>query len=188
MIKLIVGLGNPGLQYQDTRHNVGAWLIHQLASKQQLTLRHETKLRGILTRYDLPPHTSWLFIPDTFMNESGIAVASMAKFYKIAPESILIAHDELDFSPGTVRLKEGGGHGGHNGLRDIIRHIGSDFYRLRIGIGHPGNKNQVTNYVLHPPKANEEKQILTSIDEAAAVIPDLLAGDFAKAMHYLHSD
>ncbi len=187
-MKLIVGLGNPGLKYAKTRHNVGVWLLTELATKHNLNFRSENKFSGQVALLPQSDPPCWLLIPSTFMNESGRAVQAMAHFYKIAPKEILVAHDELDFPAGTVRLKSGGGHGGHNGLRDIIQCLGSnEFYRLRIGIGHPGNRDQVTPYVLTEPSAQDHTQIMQSIDESLAVIPDMISGQVDKAFRYLHN-
>lgn len=177
MIELIVGLGNPGSQYERTRHNVGTWLIDELAHRENLVLKPETKFFGSCARLN----SLWLLKPAVFMNESGRSVAALANFYKIPVESILVAHDELDFSAGTIRFKEGGGHGGHNGLRDIIQSLGSNnFSRLRIGIGHPGHRDSVTPYVLGEPSRSDRKQIEIAIDTALAVIPDIIAGDLQR--------
>ncbi len=188
-ISLIVGLGNPGTQYEKTRHNVGAWFVEQLAQHENVELRFETKFHGLVAKITSFSNPCWLLIPTTFMNESGIAVSALARFYKIAPETILVAHDELDFAAGEIRLKANGGHGGHNGLRDIINHVHSkDFCRVRIGIGHPGHKDRVTPYVLNKPSGHDRDLILQAIDEGLRVVPDLIEGDFAKAMKNLHSE
>ena len=152
-IKLIVGLGNPGSEYRGTRHNAGADFVEELARQCSTSLQGESKFFGLAGRVTLSGHDLRLLIPTTFMNRSGKAVAAMAGFFKIAPEEILVAHDELDIPPGTARFKQGGGHGGHNGLRDIVPALGNnkDFYRLRIGIGHPGHASKVTGYVLGAP-------------------------------------
>ncbi len=189
-LKLIVGLGNPGPEYAHTRHNVGAWLVDQLANDYNATLKKETKFHGFVAQTQIGNCACRLLIPSTYMNDSGLAVASVAKFYKILPEEILVAHDELDFEAGDVRLKAGGGHGGHNGLRDIISRLGNqkNFYRVRIGIGHPGDRNKVTGYVLHKPTASEERKIISGIEAVNAWMPDLMQGEFEKAMHALHSE
>src|SRR3990167_2011632 len=148
----MVGLGNPGPEYAQTRHNVGACFVEQVAKQENQILRKETKFSGRTACITLANQPCWLFQPIIFMNESGQAVVAVARFYKIAPEEILVAHDELDFPAGTIRFKENGGHGGHNGLRDLIAHLGSkNFWRLRIGIGHPRHKDHVTPYVLSAP-------------------------------------
>ena len=187
-IRLIVGLGNPGADYVDTRHNAGFWLIDEIARDQSLSFRLEKRSNAEECKFRHDGRDVFLQKPMTFMNRSGQAVAALARYYKIKAEEILVIHDELDLPPGTNRLKQGGGHGGHNGLRDIINHLGSrEFFRVRIGIGHPGSASQVINYVLHKPSAAE----LTAIDNAnrdtLAVMPLVLEGSMEKAMHALHS-
>ena len=186
-IKLIVGLGNPGAEYAKTRHNVGAWFVESLAEQKNQQLRKENKFFGLVAKINIDDHPCWLFEPTTYMNESGKAVAAIAKFYKIAPQEILIAHDELDFPAGTTRLKENGGHGGHNGLRDIIQCLGAhDFYRLRIGIGHPGYKDRVTPYVLSEPSRGDKELIVNATDGITRFLPDLIGGEIQKVMRELH--
>lgn len=185
-LRLIVGLGNPGPKYAGTRHNVGEWLLTELADQHHLTLREQPKLFGRTAQLSAA-QTSWLLIPSTYMNESGRAVRAVAEFYKISAEEILVAHDELDFPAGVVRLKAAGGHGGHNGLRDIIQCLGSNqFLRLRIGISHPGNRDQVLNYVLGEPSHQDYTKIKAAITDSLNIIPDLLAGDVERAFRYLH--
>ncbi|MCB1677748.1 MAG: aminoacyl-tRNA hydrolase [Halioglobus sp.] len=188
-IKLVVGLGNPGGEYRGTRHNAGADFAEELARQGGATLQEESRFFGLTGRLTLSGHDLRLLIPTTFMNRSGKSVAAMASFYKIAPQEILVAHDELDIAPGTARFKRGGGHGGHNGLRDIVPCLGNDknFFRLRIGIGHPGHASKVTGYVLAPPAPEDRKRIDASIDEAIASLPLLLDGDETRAMTRLHS-
>ncbi len=188
-IKLIVGLGNPGSEYRGTRHNAGADFAEALARINGATLRAESRFFGLTGQLTLSGHNLRLLIPTTFMNRSGKAVAAMATFYRIAPQQILVAHDELDIAPGCARFKRGGGHGGHNGLRDIIPALGddNDFYRLRIGIGHPGHASRVTGYVLGTPSAEDRLRIDASISEAISALPLLLDGDETKAMTRLHS-
>lgn len=188
-IKLIVGLGNPGSEYRGTRHNAGADFVEQLARQCGCTLQAESRFFGMTGRLTLSGHDLRLLIPTTFMNRSGKAVAAMAQFYKIASDEILIAHDELDIPAGSARFKRGGGHGGHNGLRDIVPSLGNtkDFYRLRIGIGHPGHASKVTGYVLGAPSQVDRTRIDASIDEAIAALPLLLDGDSTRAMTQLHS-
>ena len=188
-IKLIVGLGNPGSEYRGTRHNAGADFVEQLARQCGCTLQAESRFFGMTGRLTLSGHDLRLLIPTTFMNRSGKAVAAMAQFFKIASDEILIAHDELDIPAGSARFKRGGGHGGHNGLRDIVPSLGNtkDFYRLRIGIGHPGHASKVTGYVLGAPSQVDRTRIDASIDEAIAALPLLLDGDSTKAMTQLHS-
>jgi PTH1 family peptidyl-tRNA hydrolase len=188
-IRLIVGLGNPGAEYRGTRHNAGADFVEELARQGGTSLQAESKFFGLAGRITLSGHDLRLLIPTTFMNRSGKAVAAMATFYKIAPEEILVAHDELDIPAGTARFKRGGGHGGHNGLRDIVPSLGNtkDFYRLRVGIGHPGHASKVTGYVLGAPSQVDRTRIEAGIDEAIAALPLLLDGDETKAMTRLHS-
>jgi PTH1 family peptidyl-tRNA hydrolase len=188
-IKLIVGLGNPGSEYRGTRHNAGADFVEALARHCNVSLQTESRFSGLTGRVTLSGHDLRLLIPTTFMNRSGMAVAAMAGFFKIAPEHILIAHDELDIPPGCARLKQGGGHGGHNGLRDIIPALGNsqDFHRLRIGIGHPGHASRVTGYVLGAPSQADRERIDACSIEAIAALPLLLDGDGTKAMTRLHS-
>ena len=188
-IKLIVGLGNPGSEYRGTRHNAGADFTEELARLNGGALRAESRFFGLAGQVTLAGHELRLLVPTTFMNRSGKAVAAMATFFKIAPDQILVAHDELDIAPGTARFKRGGGHGGHNGLRDIIPALGNnnDFYRLRIGIGHPGHASRVSGYVLSKPSADDRDRIDASIQEAIGALPLLLDGDATKAMTRLHS-
>ena len=188
-IKLIAGLGNPGNEYRGTRHNAGADFVAELARQCGSTLQPESKFFGLAGRVTLAGHDLRLLIPTTFMNRSGKAVAAMASFYKISPEEILIAHDELDIPAGPARFKQGGGHGGHNGLRDIVPALGNNknFHRLRIGIDHPGHASKVSGYVLSQPSQVDRTRIDASIDEAIAALPLLLAGDATKAMTRLHS-
>lgn len=188
-IQLIVGLGNPGSEYAKTRHNVGFWFIDELASRESASLRHEPKFHGSIAKVTHLTHPCWLIKPNTYMNESGRTVVAVANFYKIPATSILVVHDELDFAPGTVRIKQGGGHGGHNGLRNIIDVLGTkDFYRIRLGIGHPGHKSMVMSYVLSEPTALDKDKINQSIDESLAVVSELVDGDVQKAFRFLHSD
>lgn len=187
-IQLVVGLANPGPRYAATRHNAGAWLIEQLACDHHEQLRAESKFHANVCRIKIQDHACWLMTPTTYMNNSGQAVAAMAKFYKIPPEDILIVHDEIDFPPGAIKFKENGGHGGHNGLRDIISHLHSkDFWRLRIGVGHPGNAKEVHDYVLHEPSRTHRTMIDQSIDDALRVIPEFISGDQQKAIRELHN-
>ena len=188
-IKLIVGLGNPGSEYRGTRHNAGANFVDAMAQANGVTLRAESRFFGLAGQLTLSGHSLRLLIPTTFMNRSGKSVAAMATFYKITPQQILVAHDELDIAPGTARFKRGGGHGGHNGLRDIIPALGNnnEFYRLRIGIGHPGHASRVSGYVLGAPSADDRSLIEAGITEAINSLPLLLDGDLTKAMTRLHS-
>jgi PTH1 family peptidyl-tRNA hydrolase len=188
VLKLIVGIGNPGSQYAQTRHNAGAWFIEALLQHYQLTLRLEKKFALELAELKLGGHNVIIAKTTTYMNESGQAVGACAKFFQIQPSEILIAHDELDLQSGAVRLKIGGGHGGHNGLRSILSHLGSpDFYRLRLGIGHPGHKDLVHDYVLHRPSVNDKIAIELAIDKSVALLPELLDGEFNKVMKTLHT-
>ncbi|WP_221799181.1 aminoacyl-tRNA hydrolase [Oceanobacter mangrovi] len=188
-IQLIAGLGNPGGEYENTRHNAGFWLIDELAKMHGIRLSPDRKFHGHVGKGRIQGQEVWLLKPATFMNKSGQAVAALANFYKIPAEAILVAHDELDLPPGIARFKQGGGHGGQNGLRDIIAQLGNnkDFHRLRVGIGHPGDKSLVTGHVLGRAPKSEEQQIQAAIDEACRVIPDALSGDLAKAMNRLHT-
>ncbi|MEO5573877.1 MAG: aminoacyl-tRNA hydrolase [Gammaproteobacteria bacterium] len=190
-ISLIVGLGNPGPDYAQTRHNAGFWLIDALAQSHGASFKQESRFHGAVCKIS-PPRSNgsrecWLLKPATFMNRSGQAVASLAGFYKIPVTHILVVHDDLDLPVGTVRIKQGGGHGGHNGLRDISAHLGDDFLRLRIGIGHPGKGNDVTAYVLNRAPKTEQTLIQDGIDNALSVLPLMLCGDLERAMHQLHS-
>ena len=186
-IKLFVGLGNPGEKYTATRHNAGFWWINQLAITSRSTLALEAKFFGIAGKLQ-PTSDCWLLMPTTFMNASGKSVAAIAHYFKIQPSEILVAHDELDLPAGQAKLKFGGGHGGHNGLRDIHAALGTaDYWRLRIGIGHPGNKAEVVNYVLKAPSKDEQQQIEDSIYRTVLTQEQLLKGDFESAMLKLHT-
>lgn len=186
-IQLIVGLGNPGIQYAMTRHNVGMWFVDMLAKQFNLEFKQESKFFGGVSQIRINSTVCYLLKPTTYMNESGKSVSAFARFYKISPEAILVAHDELDFSTGIIRLKENGGHGGHNGLRNIIQHLHQqNFLRLRIGIGHPGQKDRVTPYVLDKPSRQDEARIIQAIDLGLSVIPDLVSGEIQKAFRFLH--
>jgi peptidyl-tRNA hydrolase, PTH1 family len=189
-IKLFVGLGNPGPEYESTRHNVGFLWIDQICAQSRLTPSLESKFLGHVAKLKPSYSISDLLLlkPTTFMNKSGLSVSAIARFYKIKPEEILVIHDELDFSPGVCKLKKGGGHGGHNGLKDIIAQLGSsDFWRLRIGIGHPGEKHLVSNFVLHAPSKDEHRLILESMDNSCQLFDLLAQGQFEQAMLKLHS-
>ncbi|MFY0664445.1 MAG: aminoacyl-tRNA hydrolase [Natronospirillum sp.] len=188
-ISLVVGLGNPGAQYDRTRHNAGFDFVDRLASLWRGQWKSDKKYAGDLCQVTLGEHTLWLLKPMTFMNRSGQAVAALANFYKLTPEQILVAHDELDLPPGVARFKKGGGHGGHNGLRDIIAQLGNnkEFYRLRIGIGHPGDARDVVNYVLTKAAPKEQNNIDDAIAAATSELPRVCDGEWAKAMNSLHS-
>ena len=187
-IALIVGLGNPGSEYERTRHNAGQWFVEALARAHGATLAPEAKYFGKVARLRIGGEDVRLLVPTTFMNRSGQATAALASFFKIAPEQMLVAHDELDLPPGTVRLKQGGGHGGHNGLRDIVACHGNnaDFLRLRIGIGRPPHKDQVTPWVLGKAPAAEQEKMDAAINAALAEVPLIVAGQAAKAMNRLN--
>ena len=180
-IDLIVGLGNPGAQYEQTRHNAGFWFVDEIARLKGAHFRPESKFSGDVCKVVVEGRDIWLLKPDTFMNRSGQAIQKLASFYKIPVDQILVAHDELDLEPGTARLKTAGGHGGHNGLRDTIAHLGKDFQRLRIGIGHPGHRDQVTDYVLHRASKDDQIAIDNAIDDALRVLPLLAEGSWEKA-------
>ncbi len=186
-IRLIVGLGNPGSQYDKTRHNAGFWFVDELARRYSGRLASEKRFSGEACKLQVGSHTVWLLKPMTFMNRSGLAVSQLANFYQIPVEQILVAHDELDIPAGDVRLKQAGGHGGHNGLRDIHAHMTANYWRLRLGIGHPGDRNQVVDYVLSRPSVADEAVILRTIDTAAAQIELILSGEMQQAMQKLHS-
>jgi PTH1 family peptidyl-tRNA hydrolase len=187
-IRLIVGLGNPGADYVDTRHNAGFWLADLLAQDRSATFRFEKRYNADECKFKAEGKDVYLLKPQTFMNRSGQAVAALARYYKIGPEQILVIHDELDLPPGTNRIKQAGGHGGHNGLRDIINHLGSrDFFRVRVGIGHPGDSKQVINYVLHKPSASDLGAIENANRDTLAVMPLVYEGRIDKAMQALHT-
>lgn len=188
-IQLIVGLGNPGTEYEQTRHNAGAFFVERVARDQNVTLVPDRKFFGLVGRFSHKGQDVRLLIPTTYMNRSGQAVAALAGFYRIPLEAILVAHDELDIPPGVAKLKKGGGHGGHNGLRDIIAQLGNQngFHRLRLGIGHPGDASKVSGFVLGRAPRAEQELLDTSIDFALGVLPDILAGDWPRAMRELHS-
>ena len=188
MIRMLVGLGNPGPEYEATRHNAGFWWIDAVARELKVTLRSERAYHGLLARVNLPAGPVWLLEPQTYMNLSGKSVAALARFYKIAPSEILVAHDELDLPPGELKLKQGGGHAGHNGLRDIHAQLGAtDYWRLRIGIGHPGVRAEVVNYVLGRPMAEHREAIEASLTRSLGALDALLAGDMGKATMKLHT-
>ncbi|WP_037383409.1 aminoacyl-tRNA hydrolase [Serratia sp. DD3] len=188
-IKLIVGLANPGAEYAQTRHNAGAWYVDLLADRHNQPLKEESKFFGYTARLNLAGNDVRLLVPTTFMNLSGKSVAAIASFYRILPEEILVAHDELDLPPGVAKLKLGGSHGGHNGLKDIQSKLGNsaNFYRLRIGIGHPGDKNKVVGFVLGKPPATEQTLINDAIDESLRCTDILLTDGITKAMNRLHA-
>ena len=187
-LRLIVGLGNPGREYETTRHNVGFWWMDEFAHRESINFQPEAKFHGLAARGHLNMHEIHLLKPQTFMNLSGRAVAALAQFYKILPAEILVVHDELDLQPGIARLKLGGGHGGHNGLKDIIAQLGTrDFWRLRLGIGHPGDRAQVVNYVLNDPRTNERELIEEAMQQSLHVASLVVEGKVEAAMLKLHS-
>ena len=186
-ISLIVGLGNPGSEYAQTRHNAGSWFVERLAEQYGIALKADPKYKGISGRGKIEGQDVRLLLPTTFMNLSGQSVVPFAKFYQIAPEAMLIAHDELDMDPGVIRLKTGGGHGGHNGLKDIVPHIGSNFHRLRIGIGHPGSKERVSGHVLSKAPSSEQNLMDDAIAHALSRIQLLVNGDTQQAMNQINA-
>ena len=188
MIKLLVGLGNPGNEYEDTRHNAGFWLIDAVAQELKVSLMPERSYHGLMARTTVNGQTVWLLEPQTFMNLSGKSVSALAKFFKIQSQEILVAHDELDIAPGEAKLKLGGSHAGHNGLRDIHAQLGTaDYWRLRLGVGHPGDKAEVVSWVLKKPLLEQRKAIDTGIERAVGALPLLLTGDMGKAMARIHT-
>ena len=187
MIRLVVGLGNPGKEYERTRHNAGFWLVERFASANGIVLRKDSKFKALVGRHD--PQSVWLLLPQSFMNLSGQPVHMLAGFFKIKPEEILVVHDELDFSPGTARLKQGGGIAGHNGLRDISQRLAThDYWRLRLGVGKPQPGREGADYVLEKPPAEEKSAIDAAIDKALALLPQMMAGDMQSAMNKLHTE
>ena len=188
MIRLLAGLGNPGTEYEGTRHNAGFWWVDALAGSLGARLVADRGSQGLLARVNRPEGPLWLLEPMTYMNRSGRSVAALARFYKIAPEEILVVHDELDLPPGQARLKRGGGSGGHNGLKDIHAQLGSaDFWRLRLGIGHPGVRAEVVDYVLRKPAPEQREAIETCITRTMQAREDLLAGDMDRATMKIHA-
>jgi peptidyl-tRNA hydrolase, PTH1 family len=188
MIRLLVGLGNPGAEYESTRHNAGFWFIDEVARALKVSLVPERSYFGLAARANTAAGPVWLLEPMTYMNLSGKSVAALARFFKIAPQEILVAHDELDLLPGQVKLKLGGSHAGHNGLKDIHAQLGSpDYWRLRLGIGHPGVKAEVVNYVLKKPSAEHRDAIDKTIAQSLSALDLLLAGEMEKAMMKIHA-
>jgi PTH1 family peptidyl-tRNA hydrolase len=186
-IELIAGLGNPGSRYKGTRHNAGFWFIDKLSQHYPLDFKMESRFQGEVANVQIKGLSVRVLRPGTFMNENGQSVASLMRYFAIQPGSLLVVHDDLDLEPGVVRLKEGGGHGGHNGLRDLIRHLGSnDFVRLRLGIGHPGHTDDVTDYVLHSPPACQRSAILGAVSRAVTLIEPMMDGNHAAVMNELH--
>jgi len=190
-VKLIIGLGNPGDKYSKTRHNAGFWFLDALADKYGASFKTESKFSGELAKANINGQSLWLLKPSTFMNRSGLAAHQVSNFYKIKAEETLVAYDELDLPAGTVRLKKSGGHGGHNGLRDLHAQISKDYLRLRFGIGHPGDRNKVADYVLSRPSQSDEIEIAHAIDRALDVLDKIITGDnkdLQKAMNILHTE
>ena len=188
MIRLLVGLGNPGPEYEATRHNAGFWFIDEVARSLRVSLVPERSYFGLAARANLASGTVWLLEPMTFMNLSGKSVAALARFFKIAPNEILVAHDELDLMPGQAKMKLGGSHAGHNGLKDIQAQLGSaDFWRLRLGIGHPGVKAEVVDYVLRKPMAEQRDAIDKSIEQSLTALPLMFEGDMERALMKVHA-
>ena len=185
-ISLIVGLGNPGDKYTATRHNAGFWFLDQLANHFNTSFKSDAKFKGEVASFQHNAQRVWLLKPNTFMNLSGESLAPFAKYYQIDPTSVLVVHDELDLPPGTARYKRAGGHGGHNGLRDIFKHFSKDFWRLRIGVGHPGDKSQVLSSVMKPSPRSEMELIEQAMDKAMDTMPEVLSGDLEAAMRLLH--
>ena len=187
-IELIVGLGNPGGKYTATRHNAGFWFLDRVASQCQADFKPVSKFKADVAAFNQAGQRVWLFKPSTFMNLSGEALAPFASYYQIAPQNILVIHDELDLAAGIARYKLSGGHGGHNGLRDIFKHLGKDFWRLRIGIGHPGCQQQVLAFVMQAPSGEERALIDSSLGRALDTLPAVLSGDMQSAMRSLHQN
>ena len=188
MIKLFVGLGNPGPEYEATRHNAGFWWVDELARDLKVNLVAERSYHGLVARANVHGRTVWLLEPQTYMNLSGKSVAALARFYKIAPGEILVAHDELDVVPGQAKLKLGGSHAGHNGLRDIHAQLGTgDYWRLRIGIGHPGVKSEVADWVLRKPAPEQREAMHDCVERTLKAVPALLAGEMDKATLIVHT-
>ncbi len=187
-IQLIAGLANPGKEYAKSRHNAGAWIVDALAKSESLVLKADVKFHGSLAKLVLGSDKCWLVIPTTYMNNSGRCIRALAHFYHIPVEAILIVHDDLDLPPGIARFKQGGGEGGHNGLKDIVTQLGSkDFWRLRLGIGHPGHRDRVHDYVLSSPSVADRKKIEEASDKALSVLPTFIAGEKQKAIQTLHN-
>lgn len=185
-LSLIVGLGNPGAEHQKTCHNAGFWFVDALADRARAEFRGDSKFLGAVANCALAGRSVWLLKPMTYMNRSGQSVGAFASYFKIDPAQVLVAYDELDLQPGTARLKFGGGHAGHNGLRDVVSHLGEGFWRLRLGIGHPGEKSQVIDHVLDRPKPQDEKAIRTAITEGLDILPVLMEHGGERAMNQLH--
>ena len=187
-LRLIVGLGNPGSEYAETRHNAGFWFCERLARELGTTFARESRYHGYVAKARVGGQDIWLLMPQTFMNRSGQAVQALAHFYRIDAAEMLVIHDELDLPPGQMRLKFGGGLGGHNGLKDITAHLATqDYWRLRVGIGHPGDRNEVVNYVLKPPRREEREEVDAALDRALLAWPTLAKGEFNAATQKINS-
>ena len=187
MIRLVVGLGNPGKEYERTRHNAGFWLVERFAAASGVALRKDPKYQALVGRQ--PDNGAWLLLPQSFMNASGRAVQMLAGFFKIKPEEILVVHDELDFAPGTARIKQGGGIAGHNGLKDISQRLAThEYWRLRLGVGKPPPGREGADYVLERPPAQEKSAIDGAIDKAISLLPQMIGGDMQGAMNKLHTE
>ena len=188
VLKVIAGLGNPGQQYSKTRHNAGFWFLEGLAAQAGVTWVFESRFEGRVAALSIAGGRVFLLQPQTYMNHSGRALGKLVRYYKVYPEEILVVHDELDFGPGLIKLKKAGGHAGHNGLRDIIAHLGSrDFYRMRVGIGRPEGMKKVSDYVLSEPSAQDKQAILTGFEDYFACLEQLVSGDIEQVMNRLHS-
>jgi peptidyl-tRNA hydrolase, PTH1 family len=186
-IKFIIGLQNPGSAYEHTRHNAGGWFVEALAKHLNITFKVEKKMHAALANFEVNDQICRLLLPSVYMNQSGLPTREVSQFYRIKPDEILVVHDELDLPAGRIKLKTGGGHGGHNGLRDITAQLGSaEFHRLRVGIGHPGHKDMVHNYVLGKPSQNDKKLIQEAIERGIDVVPTLLSGNIAAAMNVVN--
>ena len=186
-LELIIGLGNPGSAYASTRHNAGAWWVDALCAEYKIKLKTNNKFKGMIAKEEIQDTLVYIFKPTSFMNLMGSAVIKIINYYNIPTESILIAHDDLDLEPGTIRIKNGGGHGGHNGLKDIITALNTkDFHRIRIGIGHPGDKDLVSDYVLHNPNKSDQKLMQQAIDKSMLELPNILHGKWQLVMNHLH--
>ncbi len=187
-IQLIAGLANPGQAYANSRHNAGAWVVEVIAKQAGLPLKAEAKFRGLTAKTTLANERCYLLIPTTYMNHSGRAISALANFYQIPPEAILVVHDDLDLPPGIARFKQGGGEGGHNGLKDIVAQLGSkNFWRLRLGIGHPGQRNRVHDYVLSAPSVADRQKIDEIIEQVLTLLPAFISGEQHRAIQNLHS-
>lgn len=188
MIQLFVGLGNPGTKYKDTRHNTGFWWLENLARAYNVTLQPARNFHGVVGNFSQQAKKYWLLQPQTFMNRSGLAVSALARFYKIPPENILVVHDELDLEAGKIKLKQGGSHAGHNGLRDVHTQLGSsNYWRLKIGIGHPGLRSEVVNWVLKNPASQDKAAIEDAIAHSMQALPSILVGDMEQATRHTNT-